>query len=105
MPDIDKGADRSRHPLNPNREQPYIFFSEHTFFAASHVPPAFSQSAAFFAVVTSPANAGIPNPSASAKANVERSVFMAIGGSGAMPARFRTLSDTRGLLQRTRTIL
>ena len=38
--------------------QPYIFFSEHTFLAASQAPPAFSQSAAFFAVVTSPANAG-----------------------------------------------
>ena len=56
--------------------QPYIFFSEHTFLAASQAPPAFSQSAAFFAVVTSPANAGIANPSASAKASVERSVFM-----------------------------
>jgi hypothetical protein len=56
----------------------YIFFSEHTFVAAAHVPPAFSQSAAFFAVVTSPANAGIAKPSASAKASVERSVFMVI---------------------------
>ena len=73
-----RGADRSRRPFNSNREDRYIFFSEHTFVAASHVPPAFSQSAAFFAVVTFPANAGIANPSASAKANVERSVFMAI---------------------------
>ena len=34
-----------------NRKGAYIFFSEHTFFAASQVPPAFSQSAGFFAAV------------------------------------------------------
>ena len=55
---------------------PYIFFSEHAFFAASHVPPAFSQSAAFFAVVTSPAKAGPVKASAKANANVDTSVFM-----------------------------
>ena len=50
----------------------YIFFSEHTFLAASQAPPAFSQSAAFFACVTSPANAGIAKPSARARASEER---------------------------------
>jgi hypothetical protein len=56
----------------------YIFFSEQAFFVASHVPPAFSQSAAFFAVVTSPENAGIANPSARTRASEESKVFMAI---------------------------
>ena len=60
------------------KEAGYIFFSEHTFFAASHVPPAFSQSAAFFAIVTSPAKAGPVKASAKANANVEIRVFMAL---------------------------
>jgi len=40
------------------------------------MPPAFSQSAWFFAVVTSPAKAGPVKASAKANANVEMSVFM-----------------------------
>ena len=74
-----KGRSPKRAPLLMRlwqKQQGYIFFSEHTFFAASHVPPAFSQSAAFFAVVTSPAKAGPVKASAKASANVETSVFM-----------------------------
>ena len=36
----------------------YIFFAEQMFVLASHRPPAFAQSAAVFALVTLPANAG-----------------------------------------------
>ena len=71
-----KGADRSRRPFTNSMN--YIFFSEHTFLAASHAPPAFAQSAAFFAAVTSPANAGIANPRARERASEERRTFMAI---------------------------
>ena len=58
------------------QKQGYIFFSEHTLVVASHVPPAVSQSAWFFALVTSPAKAGPVKASAKANANVETSVFM-----------------------------
>jgi hypothetical protein len=78
----------------------YIFFSEHTFFAASHVPPAFSQSAAFFAVVTSPANAGIANPSASAKASVERNGFMLIPPTHVSRGAEETLLEGDGSVTR-----
>jgi hypothetical protein len=74
----------------------YIFFSEQAFVAASHVPPAFSQSAAFLACVTSPANAGTVNPSASVKANVERSVFMAITPTQGYSGEEGTLADGTG---------
>jgi hypothetical protein len=40
------------------------------------VPPAFSQSAWFFALVTSPAKAGPVKASVKANANIEMSVFM-----------------------------
>src|SRR6185437_7570198 len=42
------------------------------------MPPAFSQSAAFFACVTSPAKAGPVKASAKAKANVDTSIFMVL---------------------------
>ena len=74
-----KGRSPKRAPLFMRlwqKKQGYIFFSEHAFFAASHVPPAFSQSAAFFAVVTSPAKAGPVKASANASAKVDTSVFM-----------------------------
>jgi hypothetical protein len=54
----------------------YIFFSEHVLVAASHMPPAFLQSASVFAAVTSPAKAGPTKASARAKAIAEMSVFM-----------------------------
>src|SRR5262245_25780703 len=53
-----KGARRSERLNVPVPEYDYIFFSEHALLAASHTPPAFSQSAWVFAVVTSPAKAG-----------------------------------------------
>src|SRR5262249_7015880 len=37
----------------------YIFFSEQVLVAASHIPPAFLQSASVFAAVTSAAKAGL----------------------------------------------
>jgi hypothetical protein len=65
--------------------QGYIFFSEHKLVSAFQRPPAFSQSAWFFAVLTSPANAGPVTASASANASDETSVFIAftpyVGGS------------------------
>jgi hypothetical protein len=79
--EIEKGRSPKRAPLLMRlwqKKQGYIFFSEHTFFAASQVPPAFSQSAAFFAIVTSPAKAGPVKASAKANANVEMSVFIAL---------------------------
>lgn len=51
--------------------------SAHLFVEASHIPPAFSQSAALVAFVTSPAKAGAVKPSANVNANMETSVFMA----------------------------
>ena len=54
----------------------YIFFSEHVFVLASHMPPAFWQSASVFAAVTSPAKAGPVKASARVKANIEMRVFM-----------------------------
>jgi hypothetical protein len=54
----------------------YIFFSEHLLVAASHMPPALSQSAWVFAVVTSPAKAGPVKARAKANANVETSAFI-----------------------------
>jgi len=59
-----------------SRRQAYIFFSEHLLVAASHMPPAFSQSAALVAFVTSPAKAGAVKPSARANANMETNVFI-----------------------------
>ena len=55
----------------------YIFFAEHVLVLASHMPPAFLQSALVFAAVTSPANAGAVKASANASANIEIMVFMA----------------------------
>ena len=69
-----------------NRWQAYIFFSEHLLVEASHMPPAFSQSAALVAVVTSPAKAGPVKASAKANANMETSIFMT----------FSPLACTRG---------
>jgi hypothetical protein len=57
-------------------EYGYIFFSEHLLVEASQVPPAFSQSAALVAFVTSPAKAGPVKASAKANANMEMSAFM-----------------------------
>jgi hypothetical protein len=54
----------------------YIFFSAHVLVAASHMPPAFAQSAAVFAVFTSWAKAGPVKASARATANIEIRVFM-----------------------------
>jgi hypothetical protein len=55
----------------------YIFFREHVLVAAFHIPPALAQSAAFFAVATSPANAGPVKASAKAIARAEIRAFMA----------------------------
>jgi hypothetical protein len=55
----------------------YIFFAEQMLVLASHVPPAFAQSAAVFAVVTLPANAGPVKAKAKATARMETTVFMA----------------------------
>jgi hypothetical protein len=65
-------------PSPPSLVSNYIFFSVQTLFAASHVPPACSQSAWFFAVVTSPAKAGPAKASARTNANTETSVFMTL---------------------------
>ena len=92
-----KGRSPKRAPLLMRlvaKQQGYIFFSEQAFFAASHVPPAFSQSAAFFAVVTSPAKAGPVKASAKASANVETSVFMAVTPYG-LPGGARRTSFQR----------
>jgi hypothetical protein len=58
-------------------KSPYGFFSAHVLVAASHVPPAFAQSASVFAAVTSPAKAGPVKASARVNAKIERRVFMA----------------------------
>ena len=58
------------------RQYALLFFSEHLVVEASHMPPAFSQSAALVAFVTSPAKAGPVKASAMANANVETSAFM-----------------------------
>ena len=63
-----KGRRPKPTPTIQNREGSLLASDLHLS-AASHVPPAFSRSAAFFAVVTSPANAGIANPSAGASRN------------------------------------
>jgi|SRR6476660_9838413 hypothetical protein len=63
----------------------YIFFSEHVLVLASHMPPAFWQSASVFAAVTSPAKAGPVKASARAKANIE----MIVGSAGRSLAPFR----------------
>src|SRR5262245_36544756 len=61
-----------------NRWQAYIFFSEHVLVAASHIPPAFLQSASVFAAVTSPAKAGAVNANARARASTEIRLFMGV---------------------------
>src|SRR5262245_485698 len=66
-----------RAPEVPVPEYDYIFFSEHALFAASHTPPAFSQSAWVFAVVTSPAKAGPVTATATARATNEIRAFIA----------------------------
>src|SRR5262245_52313113 len=70
------GARRSERLNVPVPEYDYIFFSEHLLVAASHVPPAFSQSAWVFAVVTSPAKAGPVTARAKARATIEKRTFM-----------------------------
>jgi hypothetical protein len=96
-----KGRSPKRAPLLMRlwpKKQGYIFFSEHAFFAASHVPPAFSQSAAFFAVVTSPAKAGPLKASAKAKANVDTSVFMDVTpyGCSGVPGELQSNASCSG---------
>ena len=57
------------------------------------MPPAFSQSAAFFAFVTSPAKAGPVKASAKANANVDTSVFTgrySLRLSGGEPGELRS---------------
>ena len=56
--------------------QAYIFFGAHLLVAAFQMPPALAQSAAVFAVVTSPANAGPVKARAKATARMEMRVFM-----------------------------
>ena len=58
-----------------NQITAYIFFAEQMFVLASHTPPAFAQSAAVFAAVTLPANAGPVKASAKATARIETRVF------------------------------
>src|SRR5262245_61361418 len=65
-----------RAPECPVSGYDYIFFSEHALFAASHMPPAFSQSAWVFAVVTSPAKAGPVTATATASAIIDTKVFI-----------------------------
>ena len=78
-PRITKGRPLWRAPLRAaEHTQLAFFFSEHLFIEASHMPPAFSQSAALVAFVTSPAKAGPVKASARAKANTETSVFMEV---------------------------
>src|SRR5262245_66424197 len=72
------GARRSERLNVPVPEYDYIFFSEHLLAAASHAPPAFSQSAWVFAVVTSPAKAGPVTARATATATIETRAFMAL---------------------------
>jgi hypothetical protein len=70
----------------------YIFFAEHVLVLASHMPPAFWQSALVFAAVTSPANAGAVKASANASANIEIMVFMGVFSFEAVsPVRRLTL--------------
>jgi hypothetical protein len=80
-----KGARRSERPcvlcklaadIAAGVRQYAFFFSAHLLVEASHMPPAFSQSAALVACVTSPAKAGPVKASASAKATIETRVFM-----------------------------
>jgi hypothetical protein len=87
--------------------QTYIFFSEHFLAVASHVPPAFVQSASLVAFVTSPANAGAVKPRANANAKMETSVFMDVhsvllllGGAERTPADRKGSSDPLLLLLR-----
>jgi hypothetical protein len=54
----------------------YGFFSAHVLVAASHVPPAFVQSASVFAAAA-PAKAGPVKASARVIANIEMRIFMA----------------------------
>jgi hypothetical protein len=54
----------------------YGFFSAHVLVAASHVPPAFVQSASVFAAAA-PAKAGPVKASARVIANIETRIFMA----------------------------
>jgi hypothetical protein len=73
-----RGTDRSRRPSYcATQITVYIFFAAHVLVAAFHTPPALAQSAAVFAVVTSPANAGPVKASAKATARMETRVFMA----------------------------
>jgi hypothetical protein len=74
-----KGAGRNRRPLLRNvrkRRCGYGFFSAHALVAASHVPPAFVQSASVFAAAA-PAKAGPVKASARVIANIEMRIFMA----------------------------
>jgi len=55
-----KGVSWSRRlSVHYNERYAYIFFSEQVLVAASHIPPAFLQSASVFAAVTSAAKAGL----------------------------------------------
>ena len=71
------------------------------------MPPAFSQSAAFFACVTSPAKAGPVKASAKAKANVDTSIFMVllltVGGGVLGELRFNASCSIHNLLRSRRT--
>jgi hypothetical protein len=87
-----KGARNGERPGRSCNLANYIFFSEHLLVAASHVPPAFSQSAWVFAAVTSPgpANAGPVKASARAKTKMETNVFMGLlpyASTGALAER------------------
>jgi hypothetical protein len=68
----------SRKKGRPPKRAPSMryFFSAQVFVAASHTPPAFSQSAWVLASVA-PANAGPVNAIVKASANAETSIFMA----------------------------
>src|SRR5262245_37596175 len=74
---VKKRRPPKRAPECPAPGYDYIFFSEHALFAASHTPPAFSQSAWVFAVVTSPAKAGPVTATATARATKEIRAFIA----------------------------
>ena len=71
------------------------------------MPPAFSQSAAFFACVTSPAKAGPVKASANANANVDTGIFMVllltVGGGASGELRFNASCSIHNLLRLHRT--
>jgi hypothetical protein len=56
----------------------YIFFAEQVLVLASHIPPAFWQSAAVFAVFTSAAKAGPVRPMTRARPSREMKLFMRV---------------------------